>query len=137
MFLILPCEVAVKSVVPTIKALMTKQLMDGQGFNQEQVAEILGISQSAVSKYSRKIRGHTVDIEDVKEIRPLINGMIAVLLEGTYHDERLLDLFCQTCILIRKSSLMCVFCAKSDSKIKLGECRFCINSGSDRDGGFV
>jgi hypothetical protein len=123
--LILPCEVAVKSVIPAIKALMAKELVEEHGLKQDQVAEILGISQSAVSKYSRKVRGYAIKLDDVAEVQPLINDMIILLMNGTYRRTDFLELFCQTCLAIRKTSLMCKFCQKSDPKIKIEECGFC------------
>lgn len=124
--LILPCEVAVRSVIPAVKALLAKELMEEQGLKQDQVAEILGISQSAVSKYSRKVRGHAIKVDEIEEIRPFISGMVTVLLEGTRQDTGLLDLFCQACVAIRKTRLMCAFCQKSDPTIVVEECRFCL-----------
>lgn len=129
--MILPCEVAVKSVIPAVRALIAKQLMEEQGLNQGQVAELLGVSQSAVSKYSRKVRGHAIEVDGVGEIRPLIDGIIILLLDGKRQDAEVLELFCQACVAIRKTSLMCVFCHKSDPRIKLEDCRFCVSLVSE------
>jgi predicted transcriptional regulator len=125
--LILPCEVAVKSVIPAVRALIAKQLMEEQGLKQDQVAELLGISQSAVSKYSRRVRGHAVKVDGIVEIRPLIDNIIVLLLDGKRQNPELLELFCQACLAIRRTSLMCVFCHKSDPEIKIEECRFCVS----------
>ena len=131
--LILPCEVAAKSVVPAVRALIAKELMDEQGLKQDEVAEILGISQSAVSKYSRKVRGRALKVEDVAEVRPFISGMVTVLLDQTTQRTELLSLFCQACIVIRSTSLMCIFCKKSDPKIDIEACGFCMTLKSDED----
>jgi len=125
-YLKLPCEVAVRSVIPAVKALIAKELMEEQGLKQEQVAEILGISQSAVSKYSRKVRGHAIKVDDIEEVQPFINGMVTLLLHRTPQRAEMLGLFCQACVAIRKTSLMCAFCQKSDLNVKIEECRFCI-----------
>jgi hypothetical protein len=105
--------------------------MEEQGLKQDQVAEILGISQSAVSKYSRKVRGHAITVDGIGEIRPLIDGIIILLLDGKRQNAELLELFCQACVAIRRTSLMCVFCRKSDPKIKIEECRFCVSLVSE------
>ena len=122
-----------KSVLPAIKALMAKELVEQHGFKQDQVAEILGISQSAVSKYSRKIRGYVIKVDDIQEISPLIKGMIILLLNRTHQRKELMRLFCETCVAIRRTSLMCVFCEKSDPKIQIQDCRFCIDQLSHRE----
>lgn len=130
--MIMPCEVAVKSVVPAIKAMMAKELVDEHGLKQDKVAEILGMSQSAVSKYSRKVRGHVIRIDDAQEVRPLISSMVVLLLNGRHQRTEFLQLFCQTCMVVRKTGLMCQFCEKSDPKVKIEECDFCINPVSKR-----
>jgi len=124
--LILPCEVAVKSVVPAVKALMAQQLVEEHGMNQEQVAEILGISQSAVSKYFRKVRGHVIEVDKVQEARPLIASMVIMVVNGEHQRAEFLQLFCETCGTIRKTGMVCRFCKKSDPKIKIEECGFCM-----------
>jgi hypothetical protein len=124
--LIVPCEIAVKSVIPAVKALLAKELVEKRGLKQDEVAEILGMSQSAVSKYTRKVRGYVIKINDVDEIEPLIEKMIGVLISETPQREEFLRFFCQTCMTIRKKGLMCQFCQKTDPKIKVEECSFCI-----------
>ena len=128
--MITPCEVAVKSVVPAIKALVACELVEKHGLKQDEVAEILGISQSAVSKYTGKTRGYVIRVDDIEDVRPMINSMIALLLDRDYERNELLVSFCQTCALVRKSSLMCEFCRKSEPKLKIEDCNFCLASNS-------
>ena len=132
-YLILPCEIAVKSVIPAIKAVVAKELVETYRLKQNQVAEILGISQSAVSKYTRQVRGHVIEIDNMKEIQPLINSMITLLTDGPPKRAEFLNLFCQTCITIRQKGLMCQFCQKTDPKIKMEECNFCLNYNTLRN----
>jgi predicted transcriptional regulator len=130
--LIIPCEIAVKSVLPAVKALMAKELTEKHGLKQDEAAEILGISQSAVSKYTRKIRGYIIKIDDIEEVEPLIDKMIGLLVDGTYQRTDFLRYFCQTCMTIRKTTLMCQFCQKTDLKIKLEKCDFCTTLNQTR-----
>jgi len=125
--LILPCEVAAKSVVPAIKATMAKELVENYSLKQDQVAELLGVSQSAVSKYTRKIRGQVVEIDKIEEVQPLINEMINLLVKGGHRRKEFLRLFCQACLTVRKKGLMCQLCQKTDPEIKVEECGFCLN----------
>jgi len=126
--LIIPCEIAVKSVIPAVRALIAKELVEKHGLKQDQVADLLGISQSAVSKYTRKVRGYVIEVDNIEELKPLISKMISLLVSGTYRRGEFLRIFCQTCIIIRKTSLMCQVCWKADPKIKIEECGFCLNS---------
>jgi predicted transcriptional regulator len=124
--LILPCEIAVKSVIPAIKATLAEKLVETYGLKQDQVAEILGISQSAVSKYTRQVRGHVIKIDNIEEIQPLINRIVNLLVNGTLERAEFLRLFCQICIIVRKKGLMCQYCQKTEPTIKIEECRFCL-----------
>ena len=124
--LILPCEIAVKSVIPAIKAAIAKQLVNQYNLKQSQVAELLGISQSAVSKYTRQVRGHIIKTEGIGEIQPLINEMINILVEKRDKRTEFLQIFCQTCLTIRKMGLMCGFCQKTEPKVTAEECKFCL-----------
>ena len=124
--MIVPCEIAVKSVIPAVKALLAKELVEKRGLKQDEVAEILGMSQSAVSKYTRKVRGYVIKVNGIDEIEPLIDKMISVLISETPQRDEFLRFFCQTCMAIRKKGLMCQFCQKADPKIKVEECSFCI-----------
>jgi hypothetical protein len=124
--LIVPCEVAVRSVVPAVKALMATELVEKYGLKQDEVAEIPGISQSAVSRYASRTRGHAIRISELKEVKPLINSMTELLLDSNNHREELMTLFCQTCATIRKSGLACTLCQRADPKVEIDQCRFCL-----------
>ena len=99
--MIVPCEIAVKSVIPAVKALIAKELVEKRGLKQDEAAEILGVSQSAVSKYTRKVRGYVIKVDDIEEIKPLIDEMIGILVSGTYQRGAFLICFCLLCLLIR------------------------------------
>jgi len=124
--LIIPCEIASKAVVPAIKAVLAKKLIETHGLRQDNVAEILGISQSAVSKYIRKVRGHIIEVDNIKEIQPTVNKMIELIVNRPRERAEFLKLFCRTCLTIRKKGFMCQFCEKTDPNIKMEKCGFCL-----------
>jgi predicted transcriptional regulator len=129
----MPCEVAVKSVVPAIKALIAQELVEKHGLKQDQVAEILGISQSAVSKYTRKVRGYAIRLDDLEEIQPLVEKMVTLIMNATRERAAFLNFFCQTCMTVRKTGLMCQFCQKSNPTVKIEQCTFCLVSKVQKD----
>jgi predicted transcriptional regulator len=124
--LIVPCEIAVKSVIPAVKAMLARELVEKRSLKQDEVAEILGISQSAVSKYNRKARGYVIRADGLEEIEPLVGKMINVLVDETSERGTFLRFFCQTCVAIRKAKLMCPFCQKTDPTPEVKECSFCL-----------
>lgn len=91
---------------------------------ERQVAEILGITQSAVSKYSKNVRGTTIPVEKVPEIQTIINQMATLLLTKPTEQTGVMKLFCQACKIMRSNKLMCALC-QQNQKPKIDNCDFC------------
>jgi len=124
--LILPCEVGVKTVLPAVKAMMAREIVANHGLNEQQTAELLGLSQSAVSRYVNKERGNMLfTIENSNEILTLINQMITSLIKEPNNKSEVLKLFCQTCQAIRKRGFMCPHCQKEMPQEWAQNCLFC------------
>ncbi len=120
--LILPCEVGVKTVLPSVKAIMAREIVTNRGFNEQQTAELLGLSQSAVSRYVNKERGNMlVTLENSTEILALINQMVAILIKEPNNKSQVLELFCQTCQAVRKKGLMCPHLPKRNAQAMGGK----------------
>jgi predicted transcriptional regulator len=66
-----PCEIIVWNIVPVIRKEFAKNLIENHGLNQKKVADKLGISESAVSRYISGKRGvlEITDNEILEEIR--------------------------------------------------------------------
>jgi predicted transcriptional regulator len=118
--------VAVRSVVPAVKALVASELVEMHGLKQDEVAELLGISQSAVSRYAGRTRGHMIRIGELKGVKPLISRMTSLLLDGDCEMQELMTLFCQVCVAVRKSGVACPLCRRADPKVEIEQCRFCL-----------
>ena len=123
--LLLPCEVGVKTVLPAVRALMAKTILEKHGMKEEQAAEILDLSQSAVSKYVTKARGNALSIENVEEVQTLVDKMINFLMNEPNRKMELMELFCQTCRIIREKGLMCQLCRENVDESWREDCNFC------------
>jgi predicted transcriptional regulator len=124
--LLLPCEVGVKTVLPAVKAIMAREIVEKHGFNEQKTAELLGLSQSAVSRYVNKERGNLLlPIENSTEILTLIDQMVTFLIKEPNNKTEVLSLFCQTCKAIRKKGLMCPPCQKEMPQEWAEKCFFC------------
>ena len=121
----LPCEVAVKSAVPAIRALLAKELTENHGIKQKEAADLLGITQTAVSKYTHHVRGSILSIEKEEEVVTLVRKIAASLAGGDLNTTELVLQICATCKLIRKTRLMCNLC-KHVSSIERQQCFICI-----------
>jgi uncharacterized protein len=122
--LLTPCEVAVKTVSPAIRALLAQTLIEKHEMKETQVAQVLGITQSAVSKYSNKVRGTTIPIDNIPEVQTITNQMVTLLLASPIQQMEVMKLFCQACTLIRSKGLMCPLC-QQNQKPPIDGCDFC------------
>jgi predicted transcriptional regulator len=125
--MLVPCEVAVKTVSPAIRALLAKTLMQQYQMKETQVAQTLGITQSAVSKYSKNVRGSTIPIENIPEIQTIlakITGLLLMQPKQSSDQMAMMKLFCEACDAIRSNGAMCALC-KQNMKSPIEQCTFC------------
>jgi hypothetical protein len=122
----MPCEIAVKSVVPAIRAGLAKELIQTHKLKQREIAYLLGITQTAVSKYTRHVRGRVIRIEKVEEVQQMITETAKMLVNGEMSRRQLVIMFCEICRIVRQKGLMCELCKRSDPSLDIYECLICI-----------
>jgi len=93
---------------------------------QKEVATLLGLSQSAVSKYTTGARGYVLRVDEIEEVKPIIAEIVAMLANGSAERIKVLEKFCEVCMLVRRKGLMCQFCEKMDPLLKIGKCAYCL-----------
>jgi len=123
--MLLPCEVAVRSLVPALRSAIARELTQSYGLKQNDVANLLGVTQTAVSKYTRHVRGTVLKIEEVEEIQPTIKEIVFSLANGHMSKYELVAKFCVACEIIRRKGLMCELCKLSDPSIDILQCLVC------------
>ncbi len=123
--MLLPCEVGVKTILLAVKAIMARVIVEKHGINENQTAKILGLSQSAVSRYITRDRGNLIEIENAAEIQPIINQMVTYLIQEPEKKKEVMKLFCQACQKIRQKGLLCELCQKEMPKEWAQSCNFC------------
>ncbi|MEM5812821.1 MAG: helix-turn-helix domain-containing protein [Candidatus Aenigmatarchaeota archaeon] len=94
----LRCERFYK-LLPSIRAMIAKELVINHGFSQEEVARIMNVTQGAISQYIRRKRGKK--FEENKIISKLIKEFCENLKKGSNFDEEL----CKLCMKINQEIL--------------------------------
>lgn len=120
-----PCEVSVKCVLPVVRAMVAKELVTRHRLRQLEAAGLLGVSQSSVSLYSRKIRGRALDLKEEKDILATINNLAASLAKGGMPYEVFIVRLCEVCRVIRSKGLMCKLHRNFDPNVDIEECEIC------------
>jgi len=123
--MLLPCEVAVRNLLPSIRASIAKELMTRHGLRQAKVAIMLGISQPAVSMYSRRARGKALGLEKDKDIKNLIARLADAIARGQLSQRDFVLSFCEICRKARAKRLLCGIHKNMDSSFNVESCSFC------------
>jgi predicted transcriptional regulator len=121
----LPCEVAVKSTVPAVRALLAKELTETHRMKQNEAAKLLGITQTAVSKYTHHVRGRILLVEMDEEVKLLVTKTAASLANNNLDRTALATQICGMCKLIREKRLMCELCKRADPTLDVEHCNLC------------
>lgn len=122
----LPCEVAVKCLLPPVRATIAKTLTTKHNLTQIEAAKLLGISQPAISLYERKMRGKAINLESDPEIAKLIENLAEALVRGNLSRKDFIQAFCEICKAIRAKGLLCHMHKTFDPTIDIEKCELCL-----------
>lgn len=121
-----PCEVAVKSAIPALRAVLARELVKNHGLTQQETAKILNVTQAAISYYIRKVRGDVLEVETVHEVRIKCKKIADSLVNGSLSKIELSKHVCELCITIRTSKIMCHLCERTDPTLDTSTCDLCL-----------
>lgn len=99
----LPCEITVWYLVPVIKSELAKELHE-RGLTQKKIAEVIDVTQAAVSQYLSKKRGSGLKMtpEMSKEIKLFADRVI----NDKAGKENMQKLICKECDIAKKAGLL-------------------------------
>ncbi|MEM0058544.1 MAG: hypothetical protein QW660_06970 [Candidatus Bathyarchaeia archaeon] len=127
--MLLPCEVAVKGLLPPVRAALAKQLTTRYGLKQVEAAKLLGLSQPAISLYNRRMRGKALNLERDKEIEKLIKELAEALAKGGLSHKDFTIKFCEICMVSRAKGLLCNMHKTLDPEFDTEKCQLCTSMG--------
>ncbi|MGB9728132.1 MAG: transcriptional regulator, partial [Nitrososphaeria archaeon] len=123
----LPCEVVLKTVLPNIRALVAKELSEKYRMKQVEIAQVLGISQSAVSMYLTGNRGTAIDLGKNKDIYDKIELLSKRIFDRSLTQEEYISRVCEICKIVRGKGLLCQVHRQYLKPFELKECSYCLN----------
>ncbi|MGB9714157.1 MAG: transcriptional regulator [Candidatus Bathyarchaeales archaeon] len=126
----LPCEIAVKCLLPPVRALLAKELTAKYNLKQSEAAKLLGVSQPAVSLYQKKIRGKAINLEKDREIMDQVENLANALSEGNLAYKDFIQMFCEICRKIRAKGLLCQMHKAIDPSVDTEKCGLCLATSS-------
>jgi predicted transcriptional regulator len=120
-----PYEIASKSVIPAIRGMISRGLIQ-KDFTQAEIAHALGITQPAVSKYFWDKRGRAIDFDhrnDVKNMTDVITNGIA---SGKLGGIQVANMIKEICDYVMRSGYMCDLHFEVEPQIKNSNCKICM-----------
>jgi predicted transcriptional regulator len=99
-----PCEIVARDILPAIRSLVAKELIERYGFTQMTAARKLGITQAAISYYRDAKRGcrHLKQLEANPAIEESIDRIAEGIAKGILSQEEVVLKFCELCESLRK-----------------------------------
>lgn len=125
-----PCESIVKEVLPTVRAILVKELTDKYELSQAEIAEKLAITQPAVSQYLTSARGADDLKKSLKEagLYPELRKFAKEIAEGSIARGAMVKRYCEICTSIRTEEILCPIHSKNAPSLTKEECRMCIET---------
>lgn len=104
-----PCETIVSAVLPAIRSLIARNLIENHSMKQTEVAEVLGTTQSAVSQYLKQKRGDQLTnvLGSLPEVQEAIENLVAEITSRNTQEKESVKTICSICMSLRKDGTIC------------------------------
>jgi len=123
--MILPEELASKSVIPAIRALVVKRLVEDHGMTQQQAAKLLGVTQPAVSKYLHEKRGAAIKLSGIREIDEATGEIANLVSSKKVPQIEVMSKIEAACEYVRRNRYMCDLHKKLEPTMDVNACHIC------------
>jgi len=123
--MILPEELASKSVIPAIRALIVKRLVEDHGMTQQEAAKLLGVTQPAVSKYLHEKRGAAIRLIGIREIDQATTEIAEMVSSQKTQPIEVMSRIEAACEYVRRNRYMCDLHKKLEPGMDIDSCHVC------------
>jgi uncharacterized protein len=126
--MLLPSEIEARSLIPAIRAILAKKLVNEYDMKEEIVARVLGVTQAAVSNY---LRGTRWDIQlmdklsSVMEVMRMTDDIARDLTSNKAYTPNTMAKFVELCNYMRYTFIICDVHHNMESNIDEQVCEQC------------
>lgn len=118
-------EVASRYVYPSVRRRLV-ELLRAEGLKQTEIAELLHITQSAVSRYLRMDRGALIDVSTFPDVDAEIKALADRVLQERPDEYVVHSELVRIAVRMLGRGYVCSFHSKVDPELDPAECRVCI-----------
>ena len=97
------CVTYANDILPVVKAMIAKKMMEDYKLSQNKIAMILNMTQPAISQYKRSLRGYKMNIiESNQKVLDLMEKITEELALGELSDSEKNLIYCRICKALRE-----------------------------------
>ncbi len=101
------CEYVSSEILPGVRALIAKKMVEDHGITQSKAADLLDTSQPAISHYKRNMRGRKFSsFREHPELLEMINSIAKRIMNGEVSPGQTGLEFCSICRYMQKRGLI-------------------------------
>ena len=102
------CELMSLEILPTVRALVARRLVETHSLSQQQAADRLGTTQPAISQYKRELRGFKTNLfKNDPKLMEIIDSLSKRMASGEIDQQEATLEFCDICRHMRSSGTAC------------------------------
>lgn len=104
-----PCIIVVRYVLPTLRVLIAKELIERHGLSRVRAAEKMELTPAAITQYLKNVRGETAVkmVESLDEAMKIVSETANDLAKGEASVYDVLQNICKICQTMRSKGLLC------------------------------
>lgn len=128
--MLLPAEIETKTLIPALRAILAKKLVEQHSIQEEDISKMLGVTQAAISNYIRGTRGDPeliIKLLAIKEVSEMIDEIASNLSTNMAYTPASLSKFIGLCNYIKSSLLICDIHHSLETNIDEAICKECEN----------
>ena len=118
-------EVASRYVYPSLRRRLVEHLRN-RGLKQVEIAELLHVTQSAVSRYLNMDRGSMIDVSKFRDIDRELEKLADEILESRPGEYVIHRRLIEIALKMLGRGYVCAFHSRIDPEVNPAECRICI-----------
>jgi len=125
-----PCVIVVKYLLPAIRVLVTKELIEKHNMRKIEASERMELTPAAITQYFKGERGTTLakEIARSKEAMKMISKLAETLAKGDATPESVIRKLCEICAAIRYEGGICKLHQEDLPTLKECKCATCYPS---------